>query len=182
MRGAERATCPEIFTGGAPQSLGSMSAGMGIDYRVYDLSKALPLELEGRFDMAVSNLVIDDVPDYAGYVANLGWLTKPDGKVVLSKNNPYSAVIRKKVEHYFDSGSAAEYQGLSSRGVIAQYYHRTLEEHITEFGKAGFCLTRLSDLRPTKELVGAGTEAESDLYERFYHCPFLMVLEFRKVS
>ena len=97
------------------------SLGLDVEYMVANLSKRLPEALEGKFDTVVANLVIDDVPDYKGFVANLGLLAKPKGKVVLSKNNPYSAVMRGKAERYFDSGNAVLYEGLSSAGVQTDY-------------------------------------------------------------
>jgi 2-polyprenyl-3-methyl-5-hydroxy-6-metoxy-1,4-benzoquinol methylase len=158
------------------------SEGFDIEYMTHDLSNPLPEELKGKFDLVVSNMVIDDVPDYLGFVSNLSWLTVPNGKVVLSKNNPYSAVIRGKVDNYFESGKAILYKGLASRGVNVYYFHRTLEEYITAFSKAGFCLSRLSDLKPGEALMNTTNLKDSDRYRKYYHFPFLMVIEFKKVN
>ena len=53
-----------------------------ITYLVHDLSQPLS-EYQGAFDVVVSNLVINDVPDYQGFVATLGSVTKAHGRVVL---------------------------------------------------------------------------------------------------
>ena len=149
---------------------------------VHDLSKPLPEELKAKFDLVVANMVIDDVPDHLGFISNLSWLTVPNGKVVLSKNNPYSAVIRGKVEDYFDSEKAILYKGLSSRGVKVYYFHRTLEEYIAVFRKTGFCLSRLSDLKPGEALMNTSNLKDSNRYRKYYHFPFLMVIEFKKLN
>ena len=47
-----------------------------IDYQVYDLSKPFP-EYEDHFDLAVCNLVLNDVLDYVGFVSTLGAETNP---------------------------------------------------------------------------------------------------------
>ena len=60
-----------------------------VTYQVHDLSRSLP-QYAQTFDVIVSNLVLNDVPHYRGFAATLGSMTKPDGRLVLSSNNPYS--------------------------------------------------------------------------------------------
>jgi 2-polyprenyl-3-methyl-5-hydroxy-6-metoxy-1,4-benzoquinol methylase len=143
-----------------------------IEYITHDLSTPLP-QYAGRFDLVVSNLVLNDVHNYLGLANTLGTVTKPGGRLVLSMNNPYSAVIRDKVANYFDSGKRVEYQGLASRGVHVLYYHRTLEQYITAFRDAGFLLQTLSDVGPAEEQARTQT-----FPQRYYHFPFFMILEF----
>ena len=76
-----------------------------IDYHVRDLSRPLAA-YQAHFDLVVAHQVLSDVPDYRGFVATLAAVTRPGRRAVLSTNNPYSAVIREKVESYFDSGAA----------------------------------------------------------------------------
>jgi len=147
-----------------------------VDYRVHDLSQPLP-QFAGYFDLVVSNFVLNDVPDYARFVSTLGSVTRLGGRVVLSMNNPYSAVPRKKVDHYFDSGTSIVYWGIyASSGIKVFYYHRTLEEYITTFRDSGFLLKSLSDVCPTEEML----RSDPGLRERWYHFPVFMVLEFVK--
>ena len=160
----------------------SRSTGREIEYRCIDLSGDIPSRFQSMFDLVVSNLVIDDVPDYKGYIRNLGSMTKPNARVVLTKNNPYSAVIRGKVDNYFDSGNAVIYQGMASAGVEVFYYHRTLEEYITEFRQQGFVLERLSDLKPGENLKHHEIPAERDRFERYFRFPFLMAMEFSRTG
>jgi 2-polyprenyl-3-methyl-5-hydroxy-6-metoxy-1,4-benzoquinol methylase len=119
-----------------------------IDYRAADLSRPLE-EFESVFDLVGSDLVLNDVPDYRGFINTLGMVTKLGGRVVLSMNNPYSYVIRKQVEDYFDSGFSAQYRGMSEAGLKVYFHHRTLQEYVTAFVESGFLLTSLTDVSLT---------------------------------
>ena len=146
-----------------------------IDYQVHDLSKPFPRYKES-FDLVVSNLVLNDVYDYRGFVSTLGDLTKSGARLVLSMNNPYSAVIRKKVENYFDSGTSVLYQGLASEGIKVYFFHRTLEEYITAFRDNGFLLRGLYDAPPTEEML----QSPDPRPKKYYQFPFFMILELIK--
>ena len=118
-------------------------------------SVAMPTPLPrwpGRkhFDLVVSNFVLNDVPDYKGFIATLGSVTRVGGRLVLAMNNPSSAVHREKVEHYFDSGTSIVYAGIK-----VFYYHRTMEDFIEAFRESRFLLRRLSDVCPTEETLRA---------------------------
>jgi len=143
-----------------------------IDYRVGDLSEPHP-EYEDTFDVVGSDLVLNDVPDYRGFAATLGSATKTEGRLVLSLNNPYSYVIRKQVEDYFNSGYAAQYRGMSAAGLKVYFFHRTLEDYITAFGDNGFLLRSLADISHTIASDNALLPAGS----RF---PYFMILSFIK--
>ena len=116
-----------------------------IDYRVADLSRPQP-DLAASFDAVASYLVLNDVRDYRGFIATVGAVLKPGGRLVAALNNPYGAVIRRHVANYFDSGGADPYRGLWAAGIKVYYYHRTLEEYVEEFAAAGLSVTRLADL------------------------------------
>ncbi|MGH2541326.1 MAG: class I SAM-dependent methyltransferase [Ardenticatenaceae bacterium] len=153
-----------------------------ITYQVHDLSQPLP-KYEQTFDVVVSNLVLNDVPDYRGFIATLGSMTKPDGRLVLSLNNPYSAVIRDKVQNYFDSGTVTLYN-MARDGVEVYYFHRTLEEYMTAFRDAGFLLRSLADVQVTTEIAARLPDRYSHLpySHRYHHFPFFMILELIKSS
>lgn len=146
-----------------------------LTYLVHDLSKPLP-QYTNAFDVVVSNLVLNDVYDYIGYITTLGQVTKPRGRLVLAMNNPYSAVMREKVANYFESGTSVLYQGLSAAGIDVYYFHRTLEAYITAFYKAEFLLQQLSDLPITAEMLKQGAPA------KYYQFPYFMILAFVKAD
>ena len=142
-----------------------------IDYRVHDLCTPLP-DLEASFDLIASHLVLNDVPDYAGFIRTLASSCRVGGRVVLSLNNPYSAVLREKASGYFATGESVIYHGMARAGVEVYYYHRTMEEYIDAFGKHGFLLRPLKDVSHDRDGLNR---------ERWNTVPFLMVLEFVKL-
>jgi 2-polyprenyl-3-methyl-5-hydroxy-6-metoxy-1,4-benzoquinol methylase len=147
-----------------------------ITYEVHDLSQPLPA-YSATFDLIVSNLVLNDVPDYRGFIATMSNALKPGGRLVLSLNNPYSALLREKVENYFASGAVAQY-GFGP----ALYYHRTMEEYIQAFYHAGLLLSRLYDLQMPEAMIDHLPEKNRrfswyPLYGRF---PFVLILDLVK--
>jgi 2-polyprenyl-3-methyl-5-hydroxy-6-metoxy-1,4-benzoquinol methylase len=147
-----------------------------IIYEVHDLSRPLP-RYSQAFDLIVSNLALNDVPDYIGFMSTLSSALKPDGRIVLSFNNPYSAVLREKVDSYFDSGAVAQY----GFGPVI-YFHRTMEEYLSAFDQSGLLLRRLYDLRMPEALVAQLPEKNREFsWYPFYHrFPFILILDLVK--
>lgn len=147
-----------------------------ISYAVHDLSQPLPRYVD-HFDLVVSNLVLNDVADYEGFAATLTALVKAGGRIILSLTNPYSAVMRQKVESYFDSGTATPYPW--GEGQVF-FYHRTMQEYIAAFHKAGASLQSLTDVQMTTAMMAqlpASNRAMPwfAMYDRF---PFFVILAF----
>lgn len=110
-----------------------------------DLSHPPP-DLNVRFDMIASYLVLNDVRDYRGFASTLASVARPGARIVLAFNNPYSSVIREHVADYFASGTMASYAGLAQQGVKADYYHRTLEDYVDAFLAAELRSVKLADV------------------------------------
>lgn len=151
--------------------------GREISFHCYDICQKLPDDLQNALDLIVSNLVIDDLQDYQGYIKNLCIVAKEKASII-TKNNPYSAVSRGKVDGCFDTGACNIYQGMDREGINVSYYHRTLPDHVNEFSDYGFFLSKMSDLQPTKELLSHEDVAISDKFKRYLSIPFLMILKF----
>ena len=147
-----------------------------ITYQVADLSQPLPA-YEQHFDLIVSHLAMNDVPDYQGFLRTLGAVLKPGGRLVFSMNNPYSFVVRGHVTDYFDTGKAFSYRGMAEQGVKVHFYQRTLEQYLAACSAAGLQLQRLVDI-PTPE--GSFKRRYETLIPKGYHFPFFMVLSFIK--
>jgi 2-polyprenyl-3-methyl-5-hydroxy-6-metoxy-1,4-benzoquinol methylase len=148
-----------------------------ISYEVHDLSQALP-QYERTFDIVVSNLVLNDVPDYVGFIRTLSDVLKPRGRIVLNINNPYSAVLRQKVDNYFDSHHVVQY----NFGAVS-YYHRTMEDYMTAFAQAGLMLQRLYDIQMTESMVAQLPEANREFpwYTLYHRFPFMVILDLVKM-
>lgn len=153
-----------------------------IIYEVHNLSRPLP-QYEHAFDLIVSNMVLNDLPDYRGFIATLSQMLKPNGRIVLSMNNPYSAVLREKVESYFDSGKAALY-GMAQDGVAVYYFHHTMEEYMTAFHSQGLLLRCLVDLEMPEAWVAKLPEKNKEFswYPMYHRFPFMLLLELVKPS
>lgn len=149
-----------------------------IRYEVHDLTQPVPHHAQA-FDLVISNLVLNDVADYQGFAKTLGALTKPDGRLVLSMTNPYSAVIREKVDSYFESGSAVPY---AWGGGQVYHFHRTMQDYITAFRNAGFLLNSLTDVQMTDAMVAQlpPTNRELPWFAMYQRFPFFVILEFLK--
>jgi 2-polyprenyl-3-methyl-5-hydroxy-6-metoxy-1,4-benzoquinol methylase len=147
-----------------------------IIYEVHDLSKPLP-QYTSTFDLVVSNLVLNDVADYTVFIATLSSVVKPGGRIVLSMNNPYSALLREKVDNYFDSDAVAQY-GFGP----AIYFHRTMEDYFRALDQAGLLLRRLYDLQMTEAMVEHLPEKNRQFsWFPFYHrFPFMLILDLIK--
>ena len=112
-----------------------------------DLTRGLPAYRE-HFDLVVANMVLDGVADHLGFLHTVSEALAPDGRFLLSLNNPYSAVPRDKVETYFASGSVGCVFGTKRAGFEAPYYHRTFEDLTAAFRERGFLLRALEDVGP----------------------------------
>ncbi|MEM7534096.1 MAG: class I SAM-dependent methyltransferase [Chloroflexota bacterium] len=159
----------------------SRNTNPAITYEVHDLSQPLS-QYASHFDLIVSNLVLNDVPHYEGFIATLGSVLKPNGRIVASMNNPYSAVFREKVDNYFDSHTSTLY-GMAKEGVAVYYYHRTMEEYITAFHQNGLLLRRLVDMRMPEAMVAQLPERNKEFpwYDMYHRYPFMIVLELVKI-
>ncbi|MGE5141208.1 MAG: class I SAM-dependent DNA methyltransferase [Rudaea sp.] len=144
----------------------------GIVYQVHDLTERMP-EYEHRFDLITCNLALDDVPDYRALIENFADMLRRPGRLVLTFNNPYSAVMRELVSNYFDSGQAAIRRGMKAAGVPAVHYHRPLEDYMREFKRHGLLIRTLLDLRPSAEQLSL----PSPRPRSYYFFPRLMLLE-----
>jgi len=147
-----------------------------ITYHVHDLSQPMP-QYERAFELVASNLVLNDVADYRGFAATLGSVTQARGRLVLSFTNPYSAVMRDKVESYFDSGEAVPYSW--GDGQI-YHFHRPMQDYMTAFREAGFLLRSLVDVEMTEAMVAKLPPSSQEMpwFSMYHRFPFFVVLEF----
>jgi SAM-dependent methyltransferase len=150
--------------------------GGAITWRLGDLSLPAP-DLAGQFDLAASHLVINDVPDYEGFLATVAAALTPGGRYILSMNSPYSFIIRGHVTDYFSGERRLPYRGLAEEGIKVYFYHRTLEEYVDACRAASFSIERLLDI-PTPE--GAFKRRSDTLIPPGVEFPFFMILSLRR--
>ncbi len=126
------------------------SRRLDIRYLEADLTRGLPAYRE-QFDLVAANMLLDSVADHMGLLRTASEVLKPEGRFLLSLNNPYSAVIRRKLETYFASGSIGRVFGIERVGFEAPYYHQTIEDLVTAFRTSGFLLRTLEDVGPAPQ-------------------------------
>ena len=119
----------------------------GIEFIEADLARGLPSH-KGAFDLATSNMMLDDCEDLAGVLCGIADALKPDGRLLLSMNNPYALVRRGKVKDYFASRALTQTFGTERAEFEVPFYYRTLEEWVTAFSQTGFLLRSLVDVPP----------------------------------
>ena len=119
----------------------------GIEFVARDLATGLPSH-RGAFDLATANMMLDDCEDLAGVLCGIADALKPNGRLLLSLNNPYALVTRGKVHDYFASGPLTQTFGTDRAEYQVPFYYRTFEEWVAAFGQAGFLLRSLVDVPP----------------------------------
>lgn len=151
-----------------------------IKWAVHDLSLPNP-PVNEKFDVVVSNLVLNDVVDFRGFIRTIGNLTKNGGRAILSLTNPYSAPMREKAHSYFDSGKATPYAWAEPK---VYHFHRTMQDYVSAFREAGFLLSSLTDVQMTKEMVSKLPDSSRELpwFSMYHRYPFFLILEFVKAN
>ena len=119
----------------------------GIEFVQADLARGLPSHT-GAFDLATANMMLDDCKDLAGVLTGIADALKPNGRLLLSMNNPYALAARGKVDHYFASETLSQTFGTDRPEVEVPFYYRTFEQWVTAFSQAGFLLHAVVDVPP----------------------------------
>jgi len=91
---------------------------------------------------------LEDCEDHVNVLAAISDALMPDGRFLLSLNNPYAVAARGKVDDYFRSGALAQTFGTEQARYEVPFYYRTFEELITAFRQQGFLLRSLVDVGP----------------------------------
>lgn len=120
---------------------------LAIVYVEADLADGLPSH-RGAFDLAIANMVLEDCEDHVGVLAALADALKPDGRLLLSLNNPYAVAARGKVDDYFRSGALAQTFGTEQARYEVPFYYRSFDDLMSAFRQQGFVLRSLVDIRP----------------------------------
>ena len=118
-----------------------------IEFIQADLAQGMPSH-QGAFDLATANMMLDDCKDLAGVLAAIADALKPNGRLLLSLNNPYAIVTRGRVDDYFASGPLTQTFGTERAEFEVPFHYRTFEEWVTAFRQSGFLLRGLVDVRP----------------------------------
>ncbi len=138
-----------------------------VDFQVLDLREPQS-QWQGEFDIATANMVLDDIDDYRTFLGTIGTALKRDGRFLLSINNPYSVVLRGRIENYFDSGAVGRVGGFEKLGFNVPYHHRTFEDYVTAFRNLGFSIRGIEDVPP---------RPDTDKSDAHWVAPHIMILD-----
>lgn len=134
-----------------------------VAFHEHDLNDGLP-DLNARFDLAVSIMVVMDLPDIRPLFESIGQALEPDGRFVFSLLHP--AFWNQKSHQDSDSGEwYKRVKGYLREEVWRvetfgghNHYHRSISYYVGALREAGLTLTRM--LEPPHESSGATIPAE----------------------
>jgi ubiquinone/menaquinone biosynthesis C-methylase UbiE len=144
---------------------------LGIAYHVADAARLEPIG-DGRFDLVVSCMALQDIPDAAGMIGEAARVLKLRGRLValfshpcfdvpeasawVAEHVPYSTTRWRKVTRYREVFDAPFPWKLSSGGeVVTRSYHRPLSWYFRVLRGAGFVVLGLEEPAPTEEFAQA---------------------------
>jgi ubiquinone/menaquinone biosynthesis C-methylase UbiE len=156
---------------------------MDIDFRHGNLEH-LDLFNDGLFDLAVSNMVIQDLADFERALKEIYRVLVPGGSFVMSilhpcfvtpesgwEKNDSGEKLHWNVDQYFYEGA---YEQKLGKMVL---FHRTLTTYINTMIKSGFALERIVEPKPSQEMLKKHPSFEED-----FRCPDFIVFKLRKAG
>jgi SAM-dependent methyltransferase len=137
-----------------------------------DLGMPLGFLDDGDFDLIVSPLVIDYLPDWPAAFAEFYRVLRPGGRFVASKEHPASDYTQRHAGSYFEKQLiSAVWRGFDDP-VEVTAWHRPLQDLINALAGAGFRIERLVEPLPIPKFK----EADPEDYEKLLRWPgFLCV-------
>lgn len=130
----------------------------GIDYRIADLTKALPLPARA-FDVVVANMVLMDLPEIDTAITESARVLAPGGRLVLSLTHPCfilsdwvhdgdGAKLHKAVGDYL----SPSVERLDFWGTTL-HFHRPLSAYFDTLARAGFAVDAFKEPMPSGACV-----------------------------
>lgn len=157
------------------------AAPLGIEYRVADAAGVASLFAPGSFDVAVSCLALQDMPDPARVLRGVHAVLRPGGRFIVSITHPCTDTPfrqwerdehgRKRwlcIDRYFDRGPM-EYTWLRwAYEFTTPALHAPLEDWFAWILGAGFQLRAAREPRPTEEAVRARPKLDDAMRIPYY--------------
>ncbi|RMB59901.1 class I SAM-dependent methyltransferase [Tessaracoccus antarcticus] len=143
-----------IMTGfdGSPAmiDLARRRLGNDISLSVSDLAEPLPFA-DDAFDDVVASLVLHYLEEWAGPLAELRRVLKPDGRLILSVNHPTVRLITHPTEDYFSTREYSEAFEFDGEDAVLTMWHRPLHAMMNAFIDAGFRIAAVAEPAPSPE-------------------------------
>lgn len=142
---------------------------------------------DGTFDLIVSNMVIQDLPNYDMAISEMYRLLTENGVFIFSILHPCfitpgSGWVRSengdklywKVDHYFNEGVYEQALPVDNNDKIL-FFHRTLTSYFHTIRNAGFQIETMIEPKPSEEMLEKYPSFEEDL-----RCSDFIVFKLRK--
>jgi malonyl-CoA O-methyltransferase len=133
-----------------------------VRFAAHDLTKPLPFA-DRSFDRVLSALVLEHIPDVRAFFAELGRVTRPEGRVVVTAMHP--AMFLKDVSARFRDEFGGEVRPRSYRAQLSDYVMGALD--------AGLMIERLSEHAVDEQLAARVPRAA-----KYLGWPMLLVMAF----
>ncbi len=116
-----------------------------------DFSRPLDFLPDASFDIVLSALALDYVPDWRTVFREFHRLLRRPGWLVFSVGHPFADFKRHNEGNYFDTEVVEEeWHGFGTPWQV-RFYRRSLQEVLNPLLEAGFALQRILEPRPTEE-------------------------------
>lgn len=143
---------------------------LGIEYHALDAAEIATLWPTATFDLVVSCITLQDMPNPLKVMQGAKLLLKPEGRSVMLIEHPTNATALRdwerdasgrklalRIDRYFETGPRQASWTVTLNGVPRSFqfpsWSRTVEEWSSIFAGAGFLIARLIEPRPTREQV-----------------------------
>lgn len=142
--------------------------------------------LKQKFDVVVSSLAFHYVEDFEGVVKSVYKLLKRGGMLVFSEEHPLVTCHTKGERWTKDGDGNKLYLNLSNYGVEGErqtewlidglkIYHRSFSTVINTLIDSGFCIERIIEPLPSKEILDKYPK-----YKKLFHKPDFLLVKSKK--
>ena len=105
-----------------------------VRFVVHDVTTPLPFAA-GTFDRVLSALVLEHIPDLRAFFAELGRVTRPRGRIVVTAMHPAM----------FERGISARFRGSAGEEIRPRSYPATLADYIGAVNGVGLAVVGLTE-------------------------------------
>jgi malonyl-CoA O-methyltransferase len=136
-----------------------------VRFENHDLTRPLPY-VDASFDRVLSALVLEHVPDVAGFLRELGRLTRPEGSIVITAMHP--AMFLRGVSARFRHEETGEF--LRPRSYVMQ-----LSDYVMGALDADLRIVSLAERSPDEEFAARVPRAA-----KYLGWPMLFVMSLKR--
>lgn len=151
--------------------------GGKVDVRQADLVKPLSFLDSSTFDIVLSPLVLEYIEDWGNTFSEFYRVLRPAGHFVFSVTHPLFDYLYFKSDNYYKTELVtSEWRGFEEVRIQMPSFRRPLEAMINPLIRAGFCLEKVVEPKPTDEFK----QADPRHYRELSQQPCFLCIRARK--